>query len=386
VGRDFRFDFLRGLALFAIYNDHLGDQFKLNWLHLLSFRPWAMSTGAELFVFISGAMVGLVYSRHLIRYGRTQVVLKGIKRTVQLYFANIACILAVVFMALLARRCAPGVRLTDDIENYIAPSWQLIASTLTMRHMPQYFDILPLYVKFIAVAPLFLFLMTRSMKMALGLSFTTYLLSNIIYAHVQVIDEPLFDPFAWQFLFAIGMSVTCLSAAQPLRLPRNRALMAIAVFVVGAGSLLKLTRHLSEAGLVHLPASLPAWQATLVMHGPPLAKRVHLEPIRLLYFLSAVYLFPLLVRKDSPLLRMAWAKPFVASGANSLKVFCLGLLLTYVDILVLQNTHAGAGFRYAFVLSGAAVSLLCGLTLDWRKARRAAAKKESWAGSFEFPR
>jgi hypothetical protein len=370
VARDLRYDFLRGLALIAIYDDHLGDKFNLTWLKLLSLRPWGLSSGAELFVFISGSMVGLAYSRHLVRYGWTQVVLKALKRTSQLYLANNACILAVVLMAVLARWYAPSVRLTGGVENFLAPSRELLVSTLTMRRMPQYFDILPLYVVLIAASPLALLLMTKDMKAALGLSFTTYVLAHVMCAHSQHNDDPFLDPLAWQFLFVIGMSVTCSSTASPIRLPRNRALMAMAAVVAGVGFLLKLTRHLCDFGLVRLSASLPAWQSTLLMHGPPLTGRVHLEPIRLLHLLSCAYLFSALVRKESPWLRMKWAQPFVASGANSLKVFCFGLVLTYADILVLQNTRTGTGFRYALVVGGAMASLVYGLVQARGKARR----------------
>jgi hypothetical protein len=64
--RDLRIDFLRGLALLAIFIDHIP------WNPLSRFTPQALglSDAAEAFVFMSGIVSGIAYSKVLLSRGR----------------------------------------------------------------------------------------------------------------------------------------------------------------------------------------------------------------------------------------------------------------------------------------------------------------------------
>src|SRR4051794_8322784 len=57
--RDLRLDLLRGFAVFAMVVDHIGG---VSWFHLLSGGNRFFVSAAEVFVFISGLMVGLIYT------------------------------------------------------------------------------------------------------------------------------------------------------------------------------------------------------------------------------------------------------------------------------------------------------------------------------------
>src|SRR5918997_441518 len=57
-GRDLRFDFLRGMAVFAMLVDHLAGPSRL---YLLTGGNRFYTSAAEAFVFISGVVVGMAY-------------------------------------------------------------------------------------------------------------------------------------------------------------------------------------------------------------------------------------------------------------------------------------------------------------------------------------
>src|SRR4051794_6201099 len=96
--RDVRIDFLRGVALLVIFVDHIPRNPFSN------FTPQALglSDAAEAFVFMSGLVCGLVYSRTLLSKGWATVWSKVLKRCGQLYLANLAMLAACVAVAYVA--------------------------------------------------------------------------------------------------------------------------------------------------------------------------------------------------------------------------------------------------------------------------------------------
>src|SRR3954447_8726570 len=75
-GRDVRIDFLRGVALLVIFVDHIARN------PLSAFTPQALglSDAAEAFVFMSGIVCGIVYSKALLTRGWGAVWGKVLKR------------------------------------------------------------------------------------------------------------------------------------------------------------------------------------------------------------------------------------------------------------------------------------------------------------------
>ena len=63
-GRDYRLEFLRAFANWAIYPDHISNNI-VNWL---TQRNYGFSDAADLFVFISGYTASFVYARIMIEH------------------------------------------------------------------------------------------------------------------------------------------------------------------------------------------------------------------------------------------------------------------------------------------------------------------------------
>src|SRR6266699_2125318 len=97
VERDLRLDLLRGLGLWMIFLDHI-PQDVVAWLTL---RNYGFSDAAEFFVFISGFLVGWIYTP-IVRGGYFLAALKRLwMRAGQLYIAHI--MLFLLFTAQIAR-------------------------------------------------------------------------------------------------------------------------------------------------------------------------------------------------------------------------------------------------------------------------------------------
>src|SRR5690242_2839677 len=81
--RDLRLDLMRGFAAFAMIADHIGG--RGSWLYALTGGNDFFVSAAEAFVFISGAVMGIVYLHVLETQGLTAMLMKTLHRTKQLY-------------------------------------------------------------------------------------------------------------------------------------------------------------------------------------------------------------------------------------------------------------------------------------------------------------
>ena len=85
IPRDLRLDLFRGIGLWMIFLDHIPHD-VVAWLTL---RNYGFSDAAEFFVFISGYLIGFIYTP-IVRAGLLLAALKRLlKRAGQLYIAHI---------------------------------------------------------------------------------------------------------------------------------------------------------------------------------------------------------------------------------------------------------------------------------------------------------
>src|SRR4029434_6939421 len=86
-GRDLRIDWLRGLAMTCVIVNHSRLSSLLSWF---SYERFWVVTAAEVFVVLSGIVLGTVYGRKL-AHGGWRVVVKGLgRRALTLYASFIA--------------------------------------------------------------------------------------------------------------------------------------------------------------------------------------------------------------------------------------------------------------------------------------------------------
>ena len=225
--RDLRIDWLRGLAMTCVIIDHSRLWSLLSWF---TYERFWIVTAAEVFVVLSGVVLGKVYGDKLIRHG-WPVVLRGLgRRSLTLYVA----FLAVTVSLLVAS--AGGVDVVSltgslDVLTMNAADWRDLA---LMRFGPWPFQIVGLYVWLVAAAaPCLLVLRRFGWRALLGMSWALYLWYRISpHALTTAEFETSFPILAWQLLFVHGIVVG--SRRQQIRAFVERLPTGIPIAVAGA--------------------------------------------------------------------------------------------------------------------------------------------------------
>ena len=199
-------DFARGLVLVAMTIDHLPG----NLLEHFTPRNFALSDSAEAFVFLSGLSVGLVYYRRSLAAGLAPVARSCLKRASRLYGVHILMTAAALAIF------AVAYWLGGFNDALIAPHGRAVVFREPLRgalgvallsHQLGYFNILPLYVALMAVAPLVLAVARFSPTAALVAALGAYGAVKWFGIDLPSWPEPggwFFNPLAWQLVFTLG--------------------------------------------------------------------------------------------------------------------------------------------------------------------------------------
>jgi len=359
--RDYRLDFFRGLALFAIFIDHIPN----NPVGSFTLRGWALVDAAEVFIFISGYTAAMVYGRRMLRDGPLFASALILRRAWQLYIAHLCLFLLYSAEVAYTLRRFDNPLFSDElgIGDFLAEPDRTVILVLLLRFQPALLDILPLYIALLLLLPLFMIAMRRHMLIALAVSAAIYVAAQVTEVNLPGASEHdgwFFNPFAWQFLFIIA---ACLGFAQARgdrvtpRLGRwRRALLWSAAAVAALGCAVQLTWSLHQWD--------PRIPGILFHTLFPLHKTL-LPPIRLVSILALAALVGLLVRRDAPFMTSRWGWPVVLCGQHSLHVFCLGILLSLLGNILLtfvSKTWLALG---VINLGGIAIMVGMALLLAW---------------------
>ena len=317
AARDLRVDFFRGLALWWIYTDHIPGDVLANF----SLRNFAMCDATEVFVLLAGYGAGLSYGMGLGRQGYVSTAADVLKRAWTLYIAHIF-----LFM-LFSAQVTYSATLLNRI-NYLEESrldilgddpYRSILEALLLRFQPSLLNILPLYVALMVFFAATVWLL-RWPRVLFGLSFCLYMLVRFTSINLGAWSEEgwFFDPFAWQFLFIIGVLLAC----APPRMPSRKKLIDIfAAIAVLTGMVVTL--------VIQPDAHLLEWVTASPLRFLVIEDKTGLYPFRLLSILALTWLCVRTIRFDQPWLRSRWAAPLVLLGQNSLPVFCGGIVLGF---------------------------------------------------------
>src|SRR6185436_7648900 len=208
--RDLRIDWLRGLAMTCVIINHSKLSSLLSWF---SYERFWTVTAAEVFVALSGVVLGMVYARKLNR-GDWRGVVRGLGyRALVLYFAFLAVTLSVLLLAL----AVVDIRALSSPDNplfneFLDPrsldmaAWRDIA---LMRSGPWAFQIVGLYVWLVPAAiPCLFALRFSGWRPVLAVSWGLYLLYQIAPQSLTPAGfEATFPILAWQLLFVHGIAI-----------------------------------------------------------------------------------------------------------------------------------------------------------------------------------
>jgi hypothetical protein len=97
-----------------------------------------------------------------------------------------------------------------EVEAFVAAPWRFLFEVLTFQRQPFLSDILPMYAVFALATPLLIRIGRRSWIALAGLSLSLWLAAPMLGAMLPNAQHPgnwTFNPFAWQLLFVMGMSI-----------------------------------------------------------------------------------------------------------------------------------------------------------------------------------
>jgi hypothetical protein len=201
--RDLRLDLLRGFAVIAMVADHIGGE--RSWLYAVTGGDAFFVSAAEVFVFISGLLMGIIYAGVIARQGLGAALMKSLQRAWTLYLMTVS--LTLTLMALSSQvGLGWGSGVTDA-------SWSdLIVSVLTLHRTFYLTDVLLLYTLLIlaAVPVLVLLVHARTTHVLVG-SWGLWMLWQLAPQHAQfpwaIADNSVFNFPAWQALFVTAMVI-----------------------------------------------------------------------------------------------------------------------------------------------------------------------------------
>lgn len=366
--RDVSLDVLRGMMLLIMAVDHFGEP-----LEKYTWQMFGFVTAAEGFVFLSGMLVGIVYSRYLSK--QPSVLRKKVwDRAKVIYLYHMSALLGVfAFTVLSAWSDASWQSFAVEMEKQ--PLLTLLAGGFLL-YLPPMLDVLPIYILFMLAAPAVLMLLHR------GLAIWVLLGSFAIWAFAQfdgqkslfswlLFDDYIrmgaFDPFGWQLIFVLGIYIGHQRFLRNGELePLNRMLWVVCLALV---AFLFMQRH----GFIHVQ-----WLANYAH-----IDRESIAWLRLLNFLAMVYVIYGLIKAQVHFQIFRWFKWLGAwlafLGRHSLQVFAFHLVVLYLYIPFRWGELAFSSEQKVFVLMAfvASLSIPAWLHERYQSAQRAKRKAEN---------
>jgi hypothetical protein len=208
--RDVRIDWFRGLAMTCVIVNHSKLSSLLSWF---SYERFWVVTAAEVFVVLSGVVLGMVYGRRLARDGWRAVVRGLGRRALFLYsmFVGVTVsLLALAAMGMDVSSLAPSDPETAGW--FLAPSTMTASAwrdVLVMRAGPWAFEIIGMYVWLVAAAiPCLLMLRHAGWRPVLAASWALYVWYRVEPQTITMAGfESAFPLLAWQLLFVHGIAI-----------------------------------------------------------------------------------------------------------------------------------------------------------------------------------
>lgn len=308
-------DFLRGLCLVLMTIDHFSD--------VGTVRFFGFFSPADGFVFISGIVAGIVYTKRLIKSSYEELKSSTMKRALQIYKYHILCLLFLCLLILSGNELFVGFYKTNAgffVENVF------LAGLLNALFLYQIYhlDILPLYVVFVLLVPFALKTTVkygpRVILLISGSLWTVNLfgLTDWIFPQLNKVIPARpgeFQVLSWQFLFFLGFYLGYRQTQGSLRISFKRKSYLLYSLVI-----LIVMFCLKWAGL---PDHLTGEAASILIG------RSRLGILRIIDFLALCYVLGYLLAK------YRWLgnnKTVQLLGRHSLYVFTFQTLFLFLFI------------------------------------------------------
>lgn len=372
-------DFWRGFALITIFIDHIPGLLYSRYT-LINF---SIADAADLFVFLAGWSLRLMVEGGGKQRPIREVMLRLFGRALELYAAQI--LITTLAIALLAVAAI-------ELSNPLLLQWHNAAAVFNdpipthiglalLTHQLGYFDILPLYVVLMLMAPFFALIDRIAPRLLLPASLGLYLI--VLTTRTTLPTWPVagtwfFNPLAWQLIFVLGfLTAKAQSGLGALvrRHIRFLRICAVPVIIIGV--------------LVH---AFNWWPDPTHVPNPKLffiADKAFDTPMRLIQFISLLAVFSGAYRyirefAKLPLLRApvnGVTALFAMLGRNSLYVFCIGSLLSLMAQVARFSYRGTVATDTVVVILGIVIMAFTAWIAELRERARPAQSASSALGS-----
>ncbi len=228
--RDPRLDFYRGIAMFIILTAHTPGNFFTRWIP----ARWGFSDATEIFVFCSGMASAIAFGASYDRRGWLIGSARVLFRVWQVYWAHICLFLFIAMMVawwdqigFSDKSYINSLNLTPFFTGRTGSETGIVAVTsdnliglMTLSYVPNYFDILPMYIVILCLMPVVMGLARIHVALVFAFSIALWFFAQsriLDWLGIAAIDlhfnaEPwshrewFFNPFAWQLIFFTGFA------------------------------------------------------------------------------------------------------------------------------------------------------------------------------------
>ncbi len=207
--RDPRLDFYRGIAMFIILIAHIPNDPWAKWIP----ARFGFSDATEIFVFCSGMASAIAFGGAFLRKGWWLGTARVAFRIWQVYWAHIGLFffVAMTMAALDQTGTFEKTYVSSlNLQHFFNDPAPQMVGIFTLTYVPNYFDILPMYLVVLAMMPLFMGLSRIGFWAVAATSIAIWLVAQ--FGVLALPAEPwsdrqwFFNPFGWQLLFFTGFA------------------------------------------------------------------------------------------------------------------------------------------------------------------------------------
>ncbi len=328
---------------------------------------FGFSDATEMFVFQSGMASAIAFGGTFDRGGWAPLLARVIRRIWQIYWAHIAVfVTTVAILSMAGQRPGGGTYLESlNLLPFTRDPANLLGALLTLRYVPNYFDILPMYMVLLGLLPVML---AAERLHTLAPLVVVVLLWLAAQAGMNFDAEPwserswFFNPLGWQTCFFAGFFI------MRGTLPVPRASLSLLIF-----------------SLVIVVATIPfAWGKLMALIPPlqdaahallPLTEKTRFGLLRLVHFLALAHLAVVAAGPGGVRLRGAAVDVLTVVGQQSLAVFVTGMVLAQLLGIVLDYAGRNALTLLVVNIPGFAILIGTAYVVRWLKASEAKPKR-----------
>ena len=266
--------------MFIIFIAHTPGNYWTLWIP----ARFGFSDATEIFVFCSGMASAIAFGRVFEVHGWWMGVGRVVYRIWQVYWAHIGLFFVIAAMLVVFNDLALTERnyvTRLNLQHFFNDPGANLVGLLTLTYVPNYFDILPMYLGILMLMPAIVALARIHPGLAFALMAVLWLAAN--FGVLAFPAEPwsqrkwFFNPFAWQLVFFTGFALIRGWIKPP---PIDLRLIAVAVVIV------LVTVPFAYFRIRNAVPELGEARAALA----PLTTKTNFGILRYIHFLALAYL------------------------------------------------------------------------------------------------